>query len=273
MDLGLKDKVAVVTGASRGLGKAIAHGLAAEGAKLAICSRGEPEIREVARDISARYQAEVHCEALDLLSPGACESFIESAVKRFGRIDILVNNVGRGLSKPFEGLTEDEWQELLDLNLRVAIRCSRAALPLMKQRGKGRIISVAALSGKVPRLGQIGSNVAKAGLINFTESLAREIAPHGIRVNAVCPAAVLTERWEQRVKEVARRTGEDFATAARSVARTAIPVGRFGLPEEVASAVAFLASERADFITGACLVLDGGIGAGISMELKSGDAG
>ncbi len=272
MDLGLKDKVAVVTGASRGLGRAIAYGLAAEGTALAICSRGEPLIQEIARDISARYQAEVHWEALDLLSPGACESFIEGTIERFGAIDILVNNVGRGLGKPFEDLTEEEWQNLLDINLKTTIRCSRAALPVMKKRGRGRIINVAALSGKVPRLGQIGSNVAKAALINFTESLAREVAPYGIRVNAVCPAAVMTERWEQRVKEVARRTGEDFAAAARNVARTAIPVGRFGLPQEVASAVAFLASERADFITGTCLVLDGGIGAGISLEFKPGDA-
>ncbi len=268
MDLGLKGKVAVVTGASRGLGKAIAYGLAAEGTALAVCSRSEPLITEIARDISDRYQTAVHWEARDLLSPGACESFIRSTMERFGCLDILVNNVGAGLSKPFEDIAEEEWQHILDINLRVAIRCCRAAIPIMKQRGRGRIINVAALSGRVPRLGQIGSNVAKAALINLTESLAREVAPYGIRVNAVCPAAVMTERWEERIKKVAKESGEDFATAMRNMAKRSIPVGRFGSPEEVASAVVFLASGKADFITGTCLILDGGIGTGISLELK-----
>ena len=267
MDLGLKGKVAVVTGASRGLGKAIAHTLAAEGATLAICSRTEQQINDVVHEISNRYQTAVNGEVRDLLNPGVAEEFIESAAKHFGFVDVLVNNVGAGLSKAFEDLSEEEWQRVLDLNLRVTIRCCRAVLPIMKQRGSGRIVNLAALSGKVPRLGQIGSNVAKAALINFTESLACEVAPYGIRVNAVCPAAVMTERWRERIEKVARERKEDFDTAMRNVAKTAIPVGRFGFPEEVAAAVAFLASERADFITRDCLLLDGGIGRRVS-EVK-----
>lgn len=257
----------MVTGASRGLGKAIAHTLAAEGATLALCSRAEKDINETAKEISSRYGVEVNGEAWDLLSPGAAEGFIEGVVKRFGLVDILVNNVGAGLSKAFEDLSDEEWQRVLDLNLRVTIRCCRAVLPIMKQHGKGKIINLAALSGRVPRLGQIGSNVAKAALINFTESLAREVASYGIRVNAVCPAAVMTERWRERVEKVARERKEDFDTAMRNMAKAAIPVGRFGAPEEVASAVAFLVSERADFITGDCLLLDGGIGRGVSFKL------
>ena len=143
-----------------------------------------------------------------------------------------------------------------------------AILPIMKQRGKGRIVNLAALSGRVPRIGQIVSNVAKAALINFTESLACEVARYGIRVNAVCPAAVLTERWEERVNRAAQAGGEDFATAMRDMAQKFIPVGRFGSPEEVASAVVFLASEKADFITGTCLMVDGGIGKTVSIELE-----
>ncbi|MFQ5542229.1 MAG: SDR family NAD(P)-dependent oxidoreductase, partial [Candidatus Binatia bacterium] len=154
MDLGLKDKVAVVTGASRGLGKAIAHTLAAEGAALALCSRAEKDIKETAQEISSRHGVKVHGEARDLLSPGVAEEFVVSAAKRFGFVDILVNNVGAGLSKAFEDLSEEEWQRVLDLNLRVAIRCCRAVLPAMKQRASGRIVNLAALSGKVPRLGQ-----------------------------------------------------------------------------------------------------------------------
>ncbi len=268
MDLGLKGKVAVVTGASRGLGKAIAYGLAAEGTALSVCSRTEPLIKEIATDISDRYQTDVHWEACDLQSPGAAEGFIEGTIKRFGCVDILVNNVGAGLSKSFEDLSEEEWQQILDINLRVAIRSSRAVLPVMKERGKGRIINLAALSGRVPRLGQIGSNVAKAALINFTESLACEVASYGIRVNAVCPAAVMTERWKERINKRARERGEDFATAMRNMAQKFIPVGRFGAPGEVASAVVFLASEKADFITGASLMVDGGIGKAVSIELE-----
>lgn len=268
MDLGLKGKVAAVTGASRGLGKAIAHAFAAEGTNLAICSRTETLIKEIASDIAKRYQTEVHWEARDLLNPGAAEGFIEGTINRFGHVDILVNNVGAGLSRPFEEVAEEDWQRLIDINLKVAIRCCKAILPIMKQRGKGRIINLAALSGRVPRLGQIVSNVAKAALINFTESLACEVAPYGIRVNAVCPAAVLTERWEERVNRAAQARGEDFATAMRDMAQKFIPVGRFGSPEEVASAVVFLASEKADFITGTCLMVDGGTGKTVSIELE-----
>jgi len=268
MDLGLKGKVAVVTGASRGLGKAIAHALAAEGTTLAICSRNESSIKDVARNISDQYKTEVHWEARNLVAPGEAEKFIKGTIERCGGVDVLVNNVGRGHTKPFEDLTDDEWQSLLDINLKVAISCSRAALPAMKQRGKGKIVNVAALSGKMPRLGQIGSNVAKAALINFTESLAREFAPYGVRVNAVCPAAVLTERWVERVNKVAKGRGVDFDTAMHAMAGGVIPLGRFGSPEEVASTVAFLASAKSDFITGASIMLDGGIGAGVSLEFK-----
>ncbi len=268
MDLSLKGKVAVVTGASRGIGKAIAYGFAAEGTDFAICSRTEPVIKDIARDLSNRYQTAVHWDARDLLTPGSVEQFIEGTMKRFGNVDILVNNVGASLGKPFEDLTEDEWQHLLDLNLKVAVRCCREILPIMKQQGKGRIVNISALSGRVPRLGQIGSNVAKAALINFTESLAREVAPYGVRVNAVCPAAVMTERWEARINKMAKERKEDFTTTSLKVAKSGIPVGRFGSPEDVASAVIFLASERADFITGDCLMVDGGIGRGVSLELK-----
>lgn len=268
MDLGLKGKVAVVTGASRGLGRAIAYSLAGEGTALAICSRSESSLKDVARDITERYGTAVHWEVRDLLTPGAAEEFVEGTIKHLGCIDILVNNVGTGYAKSFEKLTEGEWQNLLDLDLRVAIRCCKVAVPVMKQQGKGNIVNIASLSGRVPRLGQIGSNVAKGALINFTESLARETAPYGIRVNAVCPAAVMTERWVQRVQKVARKRSEDFTTAMRAMAKGVIPLGRFGSPEEVASAVTFLASEKADFITGTCLLLDGGIGTGVSLEFK-----
>lgn len=267
MDLGLKNKVAMVTGASRGIGSAIAIGFAAEGTALALCSRTEQAIQKTAQEIASRYGVKVHAEARDFMQPEAIQGFVEESVKALGRIDILVNNIGAGMTKPFGELTEEDWNEALDKNLWVALRASRAVLPLMKAQGRGAIINIAALSGKVPRLGQIGSNVAKAALINLTESLAGELGPYGIRVNAVCPAVVLTERWERRVRERARNRGKDYDTTLRELAQTAVPLGRFGAPEDVASMVVFLASDKSGFITGVSIEIDGGVGRCLKLEI------
>jgi 3-oxoacyl-[acyl-carrier protein] reductase len=193
------------------------------------------------------------------------ESLVENASRGLGGIDILGNNAGAGLPKAFEAVSDEEWERTVNLNLFSAVRTSRAVLPHMKERGGGQIINIAALSGRVPRLGQIASNCAKAALINFTESLAAEVAEHGIRVNAVCPAAILTERWRERVTRYGKEHGLPFEEAMMELAGKAIPLGRFGLPDEVASAVIFLASERAGFITGVSIFVDGGMGRSVSI--------
>ena len=268
MDLGLKGRVAMVTGASRGIGRAIAFAFAVEGAALALCSRKEKEIKKTAKEISSRYRVKVHAEARDLMKSEALEGFVRGSVKALGRVDILVNNVGAGITKPFEELSEEEWREALEKNLWVALRACRTVIPLMKAQGGGKIINIAALSGKVPRLGQIGSNAAKAALINLTESLACEVGSYGIRVNALCPAAILTGRWEDRVEKMAREREKDYQTTLEELARAKIPAGRFGLPEDVAYLAVFLASDKSDFINGVSIEVDGGLGRCMTLDIK-----
>lgn len=268
MDLGLKGKVALVTGASRGIGRAIALALAGEGASVAICSRKEREIRKSEKEIASLHRVRCHAEARDLSRTGDVEAFVEGSVRALGPIDILVNNVGAGINKGFDDLSEKDWQEALEKNLWIALRLCRSVIPMMKKRRGGRIINIAALSGKVPRLGQIGSNVAKAALINLTESLACEMGAYGIRVNAVCPAAILTERWVARVKRVAEERGQSYEEALKELAGARIPAGRFGAPEDVAALVAFLASEKSDFINGVSIEVDGGAGRCGNLDLR-----
>ena len=268
MDLGLKNRVAMVTGASQGIGRAIAFALGAEGAALALCSRTEKAIKETAQDISSRYGVKVHAQAQDLTKPDAIKSFVNGAKAALGRIDILVNNVGGGVTKSFDELSEKDWQEAFEKNLWVALRCCRAVLPMMKAQGTGKIINIAALSGKVPRRGQIGSNVTKAALINLTESLACEMGSYGIRVNAICPAAILTPRWEERVRKIAQEKGQEYDKTLKELARAQIPAGRFGTPEDVAALAVFLASDKSGFINGVSIEVDGGIGRSIALDIK-----
>lgn len=268
MDLGLKNKVAMVTGSSRGIGRAIAEAFAEEGATLALCSRTDKAIKEAAEAISSRYGVRVHAEAQDLTRPKAIENFVKGSKAVLGRIDILVNNVGAGVSKPFEELSEKGWQDALEKNFWTTLRCCRTVLPIMKAQGGGKIINLAALSGKIPRRGQIGSNVAKAALINLTESLAVELGNDGIRVNAICPAAVFTDRWEERIRKMAQEKGQNYDTTLETLARDLIPVGRFGAPEDVAALAVFLASDKSDFITGASIEMDGGLGRSIKFDIR-----
>ncbi len=264
MDLGLKGKVVLVTGASRGIGRAIALAFAGEGCRLALASRAPAVLAAVAEEVEG-LGAEARHWGTDVTDPTQVETLVENVCRAWGGIEVLVNNAGGGYLKAFEAVSDEEWERVVNLNLFSAIRLTRAVLPHMKERGGGQIINIAALSGRVPRLGQIASNVAKAGLINFTESLAAEVARHGIRVNAVCPAAILTERWQERVARYGKEHGLPFERAMTELAGKAIPLGRFGLPEEVASAVVFLASERAGFITGVSIFVDGGMGRSVSI--------
>jgi 3-oxoacyl-[acyl-carrier protein] reductase len=264
MELGLTGKVVVVTGASRGIGQAIALAFALEGCRLALASRTREALEAVRKEVEARG-AEARVWVTDVTDPKQAERLVSGIHGHWGRIDILVNNAGAGLAKAFDAVGDDEWLANVNLNLLSVVRLSRLVLPYMKRHGGGQIINIAALSGRVPRLGQIASNATKAALINFTESLAAEVGPDGIRVNAVCPAAILTERWQERVTRYGRERGLSVEEAMRELARKNIPVGRLGRPEEVADTVVFLASERAGFITGASVFVDGGMGRSVSI--------
>jgi 3-oxoacyl-[acyl-carrier protein] reductase len=245
MDLGLTGRVALVTGASRGIGAAIAAGLAAEGCRVAICARGEEALRETAGRIGAGG-AEILPLVADLTATGEAERVVGEALARFGRLDILVNNLGGGRA----GDTDDAWDFTLDVNLGVAVRATRAAIAPMKEQRRGVVLLISSVSGW-----QVGGspayNAAKAAEIMYARSLAKDLGPFGIRANAVSPGSIMFPGggWE-------RRQQRDPETIADFIARD-MPIGRFGTPEEIANVVVFLASDRASLVTGANIAVDG----------------
>jgi NAD(P)-dependent dehydrogenase (short-subunit alcohol dehydrogenase family) len=256
VDLGLAGKKALVTGASKGLGRAIAEELAREGADLAICARREEELMAVADQLRVSGRA-VHAQVADVTVPKDIEAFVAQTVEHLGGIDILVNNAGAARPGTFETLTDEDWRIDLDVKLFSMIRLTRAVLPHMRARGGGRIININAVLGRSPDPGLFATSVNRAACISLTKTLAIELGPDAILVNSVNIGSVLTPNWEnirqRRAPDVPAE--EFFARAAES-----IPLRRFGRPEEVAGIVAFLAGERASYITGASIDVAGGAG-------------
>jgi 3-oxoacyl-[acyl-carrier protein] reductase len=247
LDLGLKDKVAVVTGGSRGIGRAIALALADEGCNVAICARGEEQLRRTEQELSERG-VRVFAAPADLTHEGAIEAFIDEAASRLGRLDVLVNNAG-GTG---QAASESEiWRGTFDLNVLAAVRASNAALPHMRQAGGGSIIHITSIYGRESG-GNAPYNAMKSAMNSHAKSLAVQLAPEGIRVNAVAPGSVRHPggSWDRRVQQ-------DPEGMKRFVEQN-IPAGRFGTAEEIADVVVFLASDRARWVTGACLNVDGG---------------
>ncbi|WP_038037760.1 SDR family oxidoreductase [Thermorudis peleae] len=257
MDLGLRGKVALVAAASQGLGKAVALGFAREGANLAICSRKQDAIDAVATE-ARQHGVEVFATACDLRNAEDITRFVQAAVDHFGGLDILVTNAGGPPAGGFTDFDDAGWQAGYELTLLSAIRLTRAALPALRQRGKGCIIMLTSSSVKQPIPNLILSNVFRAGVTALAKSLAEELAPDNIRVNTVMPGRIATQRLIELDQANAAKLGVDPETVRqRSLAQ--IPLGRYGEPEEFANAVVFLASERASYITGAALQVDGGM--------------
>jgi 3-oxoacyl-[acyl-carrier protein] reductase len=265
VDLGLRDQLVLITGASRGLGRACALAFAAEGARLVLCARGEADLTSVAAEVTARGAAPQPVVA-DVTRADDVRRLVDATRERHERIDVLVNNAGAGLLRAFDAVDDEAWQRSVELNLLSAVRLCRAVAPVMRRQGGGRIVNVAALSGKRPRLGQIASNVTKAALLSLTESLAVERAPDGIRVNAVCPGVIKNERWAERIAGIARVRGVSEEAAA-ALARENVPLGRLGTHEDVAPVVVFLASPvAAAYISGVSVDVDGGLGRGVAIR-------
>ena len=255
MDLALKGKAAAVSGASWGIGRAIAEGLAQEGVRVAIAARGRERLEKAARAIAEATGAEVHPIQADLTTPQGCDTFIREAVDRFGNLDILVNNVGGLLRGTVESFQDEEWQRMIDWGLLSHVRCARAAIPHLNDGG--RVINLSGLSGKQYGPGGLTTGVVNSGIITFSKYLAGELAPRNILVNNVCPGFIYTESWDERVRKMAADQDKDPEEVKRGfVERTLL--GRWGEPREIADMVVFLASERAGFITGETLIVGGG---------------
>ena len=248
MELGIKDKVAIITGASEGIGKAIAFGLAKEGVKVAISARREDVLKKTCTEIK-ETGAEVLCFKGDMTDRKAADDLVEQLIEQWGTVHILVNNVGCATKKPFEDLTDQDWQHTIDMNITSTINCTKSVLPYMKAQGWGRIINISAVSGHEPSMGLLASNVAKSGVNSLTKSLANEVSKNNILVNCVAPGRILTPQLKRIFNE----------EQIREISDALIPVKRFGKPEEFANLVVFLASEAASYINGTIIPVDGGL--------------
>jgi 3-oxoacyl-[acyl-carrier protein] reductase len=262
MDLGLKDKVVLVTGASKGIGKAVAEAFAAEGAKVAIAARGAEELEKAARNISNSTGSEVLSIPADSTKAADIVRMTETAVKRFGTVHVLVNNAGGvGAFAPFEELTDDDWLQVLNLNVLSAVRATRTVLPYMQKQKWGRIINISSESGSQPDPFMPHYNASKAAMNNLTKSLSKAYAKDGILVNTISPAFIMTPLVSSMLSKIAAERGvseQEVTADFLATNRPHIELKRPGESDEVAAAVVFLASGKASFITGTNLRVDGG---------------
>jgi 3-oxoacyl-[acyl-carrier protein] reductase len=252
MELGLRGKVAAVTGGSEGIGMATARRLAQEGALVAICGRRADVLQQAADEISA-VGGSVLAVVADVTKPEDCRRFIAETVERFGRLDILVNNAGTSNANHFESVDDDVWEADLELKLFGAIRCARAAIPHMKKQGGGRIINLTMVGAKQPGAKSMPTTISRAAGIAFTKALSRDMAEHRILVNTVCVGLIKSGQLRRGAERSGVTPDERYAQMGKS-----IPLGRVGEAEEAANVIAFLASEAASYVTGASINVDGG---------------
>ena len=255
MELELAGKVAIITGGSDGIGRATARRLSSEGAYVTICARRRDKLKLAAEDIRRDTGNHILDVCADVRSDTDVEKVVNQTVSQFGGIDILFNNAGSSHAYPFLEASDHIWQEDLDVKLFGAIRFCRAVVPFLRQRGGGRIVNVTTAGGKAPVAKALPTSVSRAAGINFSKSLANEYALDGILVNSICVGLVKSAFWEQCYERATTELSLEawYADVGRNV-----PIGRLGVPEEVADLVAFLVSARASFITGTSINIDGG---------------
>jgi 3-oxoacyl-[acyl-carrier protein] reductase len=256
MKLGLDGKVALITGGSQGLGRAIGVALAREGCSVALCARRPGPLQAVADDI-ASAGGDVLAVPCDVSDAAAVDDLFRQIRERYGRLDILVNNAGISSALPFETANDDAWQADLELKLFAAIRCSRLALPFMRAAGGGRIVNMLNIGAKAPAAGSLPTAASRAAGLALTKALSREYAAERILVNAVCIGIVRSGQWERRWERDGRPGTLDEFYAQLATERE-VPVGRIAAAEELADLVLFLVSERAAYITGVAINFDGG---------------
>lgn len=256
MDLGLQGKVAIITGGSDGIGKASALRLCEEGAHVTICARRADVLQRAADEIKTKTGKEVLAIVADVCNKDEVQNVVTKTVERFGGIDILVNNAGGSRAFPFLEASEETWREDIEIKLFGTINCSKAVIPFMRQRGGGRIINMTTGGGKAPGQKRVPTSVSRAAGINLTKSMATEYAPEQILVNTICLGILKSGQWERRFEREGKpgQSLDDFYVEAGK----RVPVGRIGEAEEVGDLVCFLASNRAAFITGTSINIDGG---------------
>lgn len=257
MDLGLKGKAALVCGSSQGLGRAIAQALAAEGADVALNGRSAEKLARVRAAVHEATGARVVAAPGDLTDPSAVEHVVNAARAAFGRIDVLVTNTGGPPSGPFESHSPEVWRHAIAQNLESVVNLVRAVLPGMKERRWGRIVNVTSISVKQPVAGLILSNAIRAGVTGFAKTVANEAAPFGVTVNNVLPGYTRTERLVELAQANSARAGTTVEGVYAGWEKE-IPMGRLAEPEELAALAAFLCSEKASYITGQSVAVDGG---------------
>lgn len=261
MNLGLEDKVALVLASSKGLGFACAIGFYKEGANVIICSRSENNLKSALEKMnqisSITGNNRVHYIVADLTREEQIKKLIEETLKEFGRIDILVHNAGGPPSAPISKITKNDWQNSIDLNLLSFIRVTELVIPVMQKQDSGRIIAITSVSVKQPIDNLVLSNTTRLGVVGFAKTLASENAKDNILVNVVCPGPTLTDRMKELIDTAVQNTGKS-EEEVKNTWVDQIPLGRLGKPKELANLVVFLASERASYITGTAIQVDGG---------------
>lgn len=261
MTIDLSGRVAVVTGASEGIGAATVRALAAHGATVAFCSRSAGTGEALAAEL-AGHAGQVRPYVADMADAGAVTAFLDGVEADLGSADILVNNVGASPSRNFLHMSDADWTGLFELNLMSAVRCTRRVLPAMRKNGWGRVVMVATAGAKYPNPALVDYAASKAAMIATACALAKKYAADGVLVNSVLPGLIRTAMWERTAAEVARATGstaeEVFAQRGANV-----PVRRYGTPDEVAATIVFLSSPYGGYVNGAAIEVDGGLGAGM----------